>query len=36
VLGGATYDRDGNELQGAGLYLDESPWSARIFGLTNV
>ena len=34
LLGDATYDRDGNELQGPGLYLDESPWSARIFDLT--
>jgi hypothetical protein len=34
LLGDATYDRDGNELQGRGLYLDEAPWSARVFALT--
>jgi hypothetical protein len=36
LLGDATYDRDGNELQGRGLYLDESPWTARVFALTRV
>ena len=35
-LGGTTYVRDGDELYGRGLYLDESPWSARIFELTSV
>ena len=35
MLGGATYDRDGNELRGSGLFLDESPWSARVFRLTS-
>ena len=34
LLGGASYDRDGDELCGPGLYLDESPWSARIFSLS--
>jgi hypothetical protein len=34
LLGDATYDRDGNDLQGRGLYLDERPWSARVFALT--
>jgi glycosidase len=34
LLGDATYDRDGNDLQGRGLYLDERPWSARVFTLT--
>ncbi len=34
-LGGTTYVRDGDELYGRGLYLDESPWSARIFELTS-
>jgi Alpha amylase, catalytic domain len=33
LLGEATYDWDGNELQGRGLYLDERPWSARVFAL---
>jgi hypothetical protein len=34
LLGDATYDWDGNDLQGRGLYLDERPWSARVFALT--
>jgi hypothetical protein len=34
LLGDATYDWDGNDLQGRGLYLDEHPWSARVFALT--
>jgi glycosidase len=34
LLGDAIYDRDGNDLQGRGLYLDERPWSARVFALT--
>jgi hypothetical protein len=34
LLGDASYQRDGNELLGRGLYLDESPWSARVFALT--
>jgi len=34
LLGDAIYDRNGDELQGPGLYLDESPWSARIFSLS--
>jgi len=36
LLGDATYDRDGNDLQGRGLYLDERPWSARVFALAKV
>ena len=36
LLGDASYDRNGDDLQGPGLYLDESPWSARIFGVTRV
>jgi hypothetical protein len=36
LLGNATYDWDGNDLQGRGLYLDERPWSARVFALTRV
>ena len=36
LLGEATYDRSGNDLQGRGLYLDERPWSARVFALTKV
>jgi hypothetical protein len=36
LLGDATYDWAGNDLQGRGLYLDESPWKASVFSLTNV
>jgi len=36
LLGDATYDREGNDLQGRGLYLDERPWSARFFALTRL
>ncbi len=34
VLGNATYDRDGNDLQARGLYLDVPPWQAHVFSLT--
>jgi hypothetical protein len=34
LLGDATYDRDGSDLQAGGLYLDESPWQARVFSVT--
>ena len=34
ALGSATYDRDGNELQRRGLYLDVAPWRAHVFALT--
>jgi hypothetical protein len=34
LLGDATYDWNGNDLEGRGLYLDERPWSARVFALT--
>jgi hypothetical protein len=33
LLGDAGYDRDGNDLQSRGLYLDMSPWRASIFSL---
>jgi hypothetical protein len=36
LLGDATYNWDGNDLQERGLYLDERPWSARVFALTKV
>ena len=36
LLGDDTYERDGNDLQGRGLYLDERPWSARVFSLTKM
>ena len=34
VLGDATYDREGNDLQARGLYLDAPPWQASVFALT--
>ena len=34
LLGDATYDWAGNDLQGRGLYLNERSWSARVFALT--
>jgi Alpha amylase, catalytic domain len=34
VLGHATYDRDGDDLQARGLYLDVPPWQAHVFSLT--
>jgi len=33
LLGEVTYDRQGGDLQGRGLYLDEPPWSAQVFSL---
>jgi hypothetical protein len=36
LIGDATYDRQGNDLQARGLYLDESPWRAHVFLLTKV
>jgi len=34
LLGTATYDRDGQDLQTRGLYLDAAPWQASAFALT--
>jgi hypothetical protein len=34
LLGDTAYDRDGDDLQGRGLYLDLSPWQASIFSLS--
>ena len=34
LLGDAVYERQGNDLQTRGLYLDEPAWSASIFSLT--
>ncbi len=34
LLGSAIYERDGNDLQLRGLYLDEPPWRASAFSLT--
>jgi glycosidase len=33
LLGDATYDREGNDLQGRGLYLDVPGWQIHIFSL---
>jgi glycosidase len=33
-LGDEVYDRDGNELQSRGLYMDMRPWQACAFSLT--
>jgi hypothetical protein len=34
LMNTATYDRDGDDLQGRGLYLDMAPWHASVFSLT--
>jgi hypothetical protein len=34
LLGDAAYDRQGDDLQARGLYLDEPPWKASVFSLT--
>jgi len=31
VFSGATYDRDGDEMQAAGLYLELEPWNCHFF-----
>jgi hypothetical protein len=36
LLSDARYDRAGNDLEGRGLYLDEPPWKACVFSLTEV
>ena len=36
LLGDARYDRDGNELESRGLYLDVDPWQAQVFSVTQV
>lgn len=33
-IGNTTYDRDGNDLQSRGLYLDMCPWQAAVFSLS--
>jgi hypothetical protein len=35
-LSSATYDRDGDELQSSGLYLDMAPWQPCVFSLMSV
>ncbi len=34
MIAHAIYDREGNDLQARGLYLDEPPWKASAFSLT--
>jgi glycosidase len=34
LLGDAAYDREGNDLQARGLYLDVPPWRASVFSLS--
>jgi len=34
LLGNAVYEREGDDLQGQGLYLDEPPWKASVFSLS--
>jgi alpha amylase-like protein len=34
LLGNDTFDRDGNDLQARGIYLDNIPWKASVFALT--
>ena len=36
LIGGVTYDREGNDLQARGLYLDERPWNCHAFTMTEV
>src|SRR5262249_38879640 len=36
LIGDARYDRDGNDLQSRGLYLDMRPWQATVFSLTKL
>jgi hypothetical protein len=35
-LGDAVYERDGNDLQSRGLYLDVAPWQYHVFELQSV
>jgi hypothetical protein len=36
VIGDATYEREGKDLQARGLYLDASPWRAHVFSMTKI
>src|SRR5262249_44721990 len=36
LLGEATYDRDGDDLQDRGLFLDVPPWGASLLALKRV
>jgi len=33
-LSSTTYERDGKELESAGLFLDQQPWQAAVFSMT--
>jgi hypothetical protein len=33
LMGDAVYEREGSDLHGHGLYLDEPPWKAMVFAL---
>jgi hypothetical protein len=35
-MSSAVYDRDGNDLQARGLYLDVEPWQASVFALQKI
>jgi Alpha amylase, catalytic domain len=35
-LGTASYDRDGNELQSRGFYLDVPPWQCHVLSMTKI
>lgn len=35
-LGGARYERDGNDLQARGLYIDAAPWQRSVFAFEPV
>ncbi len=36
LLGEARYDRDGNDLQSRGLYLDMAPWQYHVFEILEI
>ena len=36
LIGAATHERAGDELATRGLYLDEPPWRAQVFSLTDI
>jgi hypothetical protein len=36
LMGAATYDRDGNDLQASGLYLDVAAWQYHVFDMSRL
>ncbi len=36
LLSDARYDRNGNELESRGLYLDMAPWQAQVFSIAKI